>query len=205
MILILLLAGSGSFHAMAATWRVDPGPSSVEFSVRHLIFSTVDGSFGRFSGRVVTPNDDFAGGTITTAIRVDSIYTRHPDRDRELQGEEFFWAEKYPEILFRSTSVRRTAGRSYEVKGELTIRGVTRPIVLEAELEGQRTISMGRQRADFRITGSLNRYDYGLKWNEIVEAGGALVGEMVDIELDVALIREPPADAGGSTRSDGPS
>ncbi len=134
--LILLLIWAGAWSPQAAgetTWRVDPGPSSVEFRVRHLIFSQVEGSFRRFSGEVVVPDEDFAGASITTTIPVASIYTRHPDRDRELQGEEFFWASRYPEIHFRSTSIVRTGDRTYDVAGDLTIRGVTRPIVLKTE------------------------------------------------------------------------
>lgn len=179
------------------TWRVDPGPSSVQFKVRHLLFSEVEGSFRRFSGEVVASSEDFSGALLTTTIPVDSIYTRHPDRDNALKGQEFFWASKYPEILFQSTSVVKTDDRVYEVIGDLTIRGVTRPIALKVEFQGQRAISMGRLRADFRATGSLNRFDYGLTWNEVMGAGRALVGETVDIELDIALIKQDrPADAG---------
>ncbi len=200
--LCLLSLSTGQAQASAPTrWRVDPGPSSVQFRVRHLIFSQVEGSFRKFSGEVVAPNEDFSDAEITTTIPVDSVYTRHPDRDKELKGEDFFWASRYPEIRFQSTSVVRTGEQTYDVAGDLTIRGVTRPIVLEAELGGQRAISMGRIRADFRATGWLNRFDYGLRWNEVVEAGGALVGEIVEIELDVALVRETqPADARGSRR-----
>ena len=202
-VLILLVLGACTWplQAAAATWRVDPGPSSVQFRVRHLIFSQVDGSFRRFSGEVVVPDGDFSSASVTTTIQVDSVYTRHPDRDSELRGKDFFWASEYPEIRFQSTSILRTGDRTYDLTGELTIRDVTRSITLKAELRDQRTLSMGRLRADFRATGSLNRFDYGLKWNEAMEAGRALVGETVDIELDIALVRETrPARARRSER-----
>ncbi len=189
--MFLVVACTGPFQAAAeTTWQVDPGPSSVQFRVRHLIFSHVEGSFRKFSGEVVAPNEDFSNAEITTTIPVSSIYTRHPDRDNELMGEDFFWASEHPDIRFESTSVVKAGDGTYDVKGLLTIRGVTRPIVLKAELRGQRAISMGRLRADFRATGSLNRFDYGLKWNELVEAGRALVGETVEIVLDIALTRK---------------
>ncbi len=202
LILLLVWACTWSAQATAATtWQVDPGPSSVQFRVRHLIFSHVEGSFLKFSGEVVAPNGDFSGASITTPIPVSSIYTRHPDRDSELKGKEFFWASEYPDIRFESTSVVKVGDDIYNIEGVLTIRGVTRPIELKAELRGQRAISMGRLRTDFRATGSLSRFDYGLKWNEVMEAGRALVGETVEIVLDIALVREsPPAEARGTSR-----
>ena len=169
---------------------MSPGPSSVRFSVRHLVFSRIEGSFRKFSGEVVAPGEDFSGARIVTTIPVASVYTRHPDRDRELLGEDFFWAERYPNIRFASTEVVRTGERTFDIAGELTIRGVTRPVLLEAEHEGTRALSQGRLRADFRATGSINRYDFGLAWNEVAETGGILVGETVDITLDIALVRE---------------
>ena len=189
-LLACLVCGWPIQVAAETTWRIDPGPSSVAFRVRHLIFSQVEGSFRKFDGAVVVENEDFAQARITVTIPVDSIYTRHQDRDKELKGEEFFWASKYPEILFVSTAIVGSGEDSYEISGQLTIRGVTRPIVLQAESLGQRAISQGRQRADFRATGSLNRYDFGLRWNDVIETGGALVGETVEIDLDIALVRE---------------
>jgi polyisoprenoid-binding protein YceI len=183
--------------AAETTWRVSPGPSSVEFSVRHLLFSKVEGSFRRFSGSVTQDlenggdPEDFSGARIHATIPVKSIYTGHRDRDRSLQEEDFFWAGRHPAILFESRSVTRTGAKTYRVVGDLTIRGVQRRIELEAEYLGQSSLPSGELRADFELSGSVNRYDYGLRWNEVLETGGALVGAEVEIRLKIAVIRVP--------------
>ncbi len=185
----------GAPVAAQTTWKVAPGPSSVEFRVRHLIFSEVKGSFLEFSGEVELPEDageDFSDAHVVARLPAKSIYTGHQDRDRELQGEDFFWATKYPLVTFESTSVEREGDDVYKVIGDLTMRGVTRAIELRGVYEGQQKLSSGEQYADFLLTGSLNRFDYGLRWNEIMEAGGALVGETVKITLDIALVRPAP-------------
>lgn len=184
--------------AADTTWRVARGPSAVEFRVRHLLFSKVEGSFRRFSGSVVLPDsgadggdEDFSDARIAATIEVASIYTGHRDRDRSLQGEDFFWAGRYPRIHFESRSVRRTGERAYRVQGDLTLRGVRREIELVGEYLGQGALPTGELRADFELTGSLNRFDYGLRWNELLETGGALVGEEVAITLKIAIVRDP--------------
>lgn len=192
-VLLFLWALPGGVPLVAqTTWKVAPGPSSVEFRVRHLLFSEVKGRFLEFSGEVVMPADageDFSGAQILARLSAKSIYTGHEDRDSELQGEDFFWASKYPMVSFESTGVERTGEDVYKVVGELTMRGVTHTVELQGVYEGRQALPTGEQRADFLLTGSVNRFDYGLRWNEILEAGGALVGETVEITLDIALVK----------------
>ncbi len=172
------------------TWQVASGPSSVTFRVQHLIFSQVEGAFKKYRGQVITQNADFSDAFIEAVIPVNSIDTGHRARDIDLLGEDFFHAAQYPEIRFKSHSFEKTGERTYKIIGALTIRGVTRTIELLARRTDPRSISGGRTRIDFTATGSLDRYDYGLRWNEIVGADQLLMGKIVEITLNIALIKE---------------
>ncbi len=172
------------------TWHVASGPSSVDFKIRHLIFSQVKGTFRTYSGSIITEEADFSDALIEATIPVNSIYTGHRDRDSDLLGEDFFHAAQYPEISFKSKSFKKTGEHTYKIIGELTIRGVTRTIELDARCTDPRIISGGRTRVDFTANGSVNRYDYGLRWNEIFGADKLLIGKTVEITLNIALIKE---------------
>lgn len=185
------LLAAGVFWLLAApaaadTWRLDRGPSAVTFSISHLIFSEVEGRFTRFGGSVQLPGDDLERARIDAEIEAASIYTGHDDRDRHLVSEEFLAAEDFPRIRFVSQAVRRTGPDSYEIAGDLTIRDVTRPIVLAATAMGQRETTAGA-RLDFEVTGTLDRSEYGLRWNRIWD-GEAVLGNEVEIRLKVCLI-----------------
>jgi len=188
-ILVLGIVWAGQAPAQT-TWSVASGPSSVTFKVQHLLFSEVEGSFRTFGGSVVTPNADFADAQIDAVIPVTSIYTGHQDRDVHLRGDEFFDAAHYPAIHFKSQSFEKTGEHTYKVIGELTIRGVTKTVELDARCTDPRIISRGRKRVDFTVNGAVDRYDYGLRWNEIVGADQLLVGKTVEITLNIALIEE---------------
>ena len=190
-LLILLFCVVSTGPAVSqTTWQVASGPSSVNFNVQHLIFSQVEGAFKRYRGHVITKNADFSDALIEVVIPVNSIYTGHRDRDNDLLGEDFFHAAQYPEIRFKSQSFEKTGERTYKIIGALTIRGVTRTIELLARCTAPRSISGGRTRVDFTAHGSINRYDYGLRWNEIVGADNLLMGKTVEITLNIALIKE---------------
>ncbi len=173
--------------ARAETWNIQRGRSDVSFSVKHAIFLQVIGEFKEFSGTVECPEGDFSRGRIDVSIDVGSIYTGHPDRDLHLRQEEFFFEDRFPEIRYFSRAVEHVGGNRYEITGDLTIRGVTREVKLDAELTSRRSTPKG-DRADFLATGKLNRYDFGLRWNDLVETGGMLVAEEVQLKLDVALL-----------------
>lgn len=172
------------------TWQVAPGRSSVNFKVKHLLFSHVDGRFKKFEGSMVTPSEDLSGAQLEATIHTGSIYTGNQDRDKHLNSVEFFSSDIFPKITFKSKKFVRTDAETYKILGELTIRGVTKPVVLTAKYEGQKTLKNGKQRLDFVAAGEVNRFDYDLKWNEFMESGGgAIVGDMVEIELDIALFK----------------
>ncbi len=175
--------------AGAADWRLARGPSSVSFTIGHLVLTEVSGRFTRFSGSAHCPDGDFTNATIEATIEVDSIYSGHQDRDRELLTDDFFFAEKFPQMRFASRSVTRIGPDAYTILGDLTIRGITREIVLDAEHLGRRTTTQG-ERVDFRATASLNRFDYGVSWNPLW-TGRILLDETVQITLEIALIEEP--------------
>lgn len=173
--------------APAGTWDVDPAHSNVEFVVRHM-FTSMRGRFGEFSGVLevgATPEQSKLEGTIAAA----SIDTRLPDRDAHLRSPDFLDAENHPSLSFRSTSARSSSGGRLEVDGELTIRGVTRPVTLEVEFLGSATDPWSGERAGFSARTEIDREDFGLTWNLPLAAGGVLVGRRVKIELEVEAVR----------------
>lgn len=172
------------------TWRVAAGPSSVDFKIQHLHFFEVEGSFKKYSGRVVTIHEDFSDALVEAVIPVASVDTGHRDRDNDLMNEDFFYAEHYPEMHFKSQSFEKTGEHTYKIVGELTMRGVTRTIELIARCTDPRIIAGGKTRVDFTANGSINRYDYGMRWNEIVGADQLLLGKTVEITLTIALIKD---------------
>lgn len=194
---LVLLSWSGA--AAATTWQLARGPSAVSFTISHLIFSEVEGRFSRFSGSVDLPGESFEEARIEADIDVASIRTGHRDRDQHLVSEDFFFADEYPRIRFVSRSVRRTGRKTYEIVGDLTIRGVTREIVLAADHMGRKETD-GGTRLDFVATGSLDRSAFDLRWNRIWD-GRAVLGNDVQIRLKVCLVQS--AAAGSQARAGG--
>jgi polyisoprenoid-binding protein YceI len=189
-ILVLLILGIWTLQAPAQTiWQIAPGRSSVKFKIKHLFLFHVEGKFRKFEGKVVTPDEGFANAQIEATIQAKSIYTGIRDRDRDLLGEDFFYVSEFQKILFKSKSTVKTGENNYKIIGDLTIRGITKPIELMAEFIGQKELSSGESRVDFNATGSLNRLDYGLRWNVLMETGKAIVGETVEIMLSIALLK----------------
>lgn len=173
------------------TWTVDPTHTSAEFSVRHLMISTVKGRFAAVSGTVTTDGTDLSKGTVAVDIEVASIDTREPQRDAHLKSADFFDAENHPKITFRSTAINRTSpDEDFTIVGDLTIRGTTREVTLAVTPEGAVKDPWGNDRIGFSATTKVKRSDYGLVWNLALETGGVVVGEEVKISLDVELIKQ---------------
>jgi polyisoprenoid-binding protein YceI len=175
--------------AAADTWQIARGPSAVGFTVSHLIFSEVEGRFNRFGGSVELPGEDLEAARIEAHIQAASIHTGHLDRDRHLVSEEFLDAETFPRIHFVSRAIRRTGEDRYEIVGNLTIRGVRHELVLAARSMGRRETASG-PRLDFEATGSIDRGDFGLRWNKIWD-GRAVLGDEVEISLKICLVESP--------------
>ena len=185
-IFLLCLVALWASAAVAATWQVARGPSSVGFRVSHLVFSEVEGRFTRFAGSVDLSGDDLESARIEAEIEAGSIRTGHKDRDQHLRSDEFLAAEAFPKIRFVSREVKRTGADTYEILGDLTIRDVTREILLAAKSTGRRDTPSGA-RLDFEATGTLDRKEYGLRWNQIWD-GQMLLGDEVEIRLQICLV-----------------
>jgi polyisoprenoid-binding protein YceI len=170
----------------SGSWFVDPAHSTVEFRVKHMVIQTVTGRFRDFDGAIVAGDEP----SITGSIRVASLETLQETRDAHLRSPDFFDVERYPEISFYAEAMQFNGDDShFALSGQLTIKGVTRPIALEGELHGIVIDGDGRERIALGLRGQLDRSDYGLVWNRALETGNLLVGETVDLVLDVAAIR----------------
>ena len=171
------------------TWTIDPAHTSVEFAVRHLMISTVKGRFGDVKGTVELDLDNPAAARVDVTIGATSIDTRNGDRDAHLRSADFFDVEKFPELRYVSRKVEVLPDGTFRVVGDLTIRGVTREVPLTATLEGTGADPWGGHRAGFSATGKVNRTDYGLLWNKVLEAGGVTVGEEVKLSIEAELVQ----------------
>ncbi len=171
------------------TYKIDSSHSNVEFSIRHLVIAKVRGRFTDVRGTLELDDADITRSKIQADIVAASINTAEEKRDALLGSADLFDVENYPLITFTSKTIEPTGGESYRLTGDLTIHGVTRPIVLEVEDLGRATDPWGNPRVAFSARGSLDRKDYGLAWNQVLEAGGFLVGDRVEISLDVQAVR----------------
>lgn len=177
----------GSIAALTpGTWDVDPAHSLVSFVARHAMVAKVRGRFDRFEG-TITIAEDLPASSVWATVDLASIDTGDPTRDDHLRSADFFDVEEHPQMTFVSTGVRQE-GDHYVVSGDLTVRGVTRPLDLDVEFNGVTRDPMGRTRAGFSATGQLNRKDFGLTWNMLLEAGGVLVSDTITLELEIAAV-----------------
>lgn len=170
------------------TWTLDPAHTVIGFSVKHLMAAKVRGSFKAFDGSIEmgeTPEES----SVTVSIDAASIDTGVEDRDNHLRSPDFLEVEQHPTITFRSTKVERVEGERYRMEGELTIRGVTKPVTLDVTYLGMMADPWGNEKAMFNATTRIDREDWGLTWNQALEAGGWLVGKQIDIELEVQAQR----------------
>ena len=173
----------------AGTWAADPAHSRVGFAVKHLGIATVRGNFETFSGELVV-GDDLASGRISATIEAASIDTQEPQRDEHLRSADFFDVAAYPEITFAASGLRQTDDDEFEISGELTMHGVTRPIALHGTVLGVETDPWGQERVGIEITGQLSRGDYGMKFNQVLGSGNVLVSDKVKISLDISAVRQ---------------
>jgi polyisoprenoid-binding protein YceI len=176
-------------------FTLDTSHSGIHFTVRHMVISKVRGAFERWQGSVDFDEETPSASKVSVRIESASIDTREPKRDEHLRSADFFDVEHHPELRFESTRVERLATGEYRVSGDLSIRGVTRPVVLEAEFLGAGKDPWGNERLGFQARTTINRKDFGLHWNQALETGGVLVGEKVEIELDIQALKAAAAQA----------
>ena len=173
------------------TWKIDPAHSSAEFKVKHMMISNVKGKFFGLSGVLKLDEADYTHSMVEASIPVASISTGDDQRDGHLKSADFFEADKFPAMTFKSTNIDSTGGPDYAVTGELTIHGVTKTVTLNAEDVSQPSKDpWGNHRIGLTATGKVNRKDFGLVYNSALETGGVLVGEEVTITLDVEFVRQ---------------
>jgi len=177
--------------AHADTWQIDPAHTNVEFSVRHMMISNVKGQFQKTTGTITTSSTDPASAKVDATIDATSINTRVDKRDAHLKSPAFLDVDKFPTITFQSTKVEADGPGKWKVTGDLTLHGVTKPVVLEVEGTGKPISDpMGNTRAGASATTTIKRSDFGLTWNQPLEAGGVMVGDEVAISIDVEAIKK---------------
>jgi len=171
-------------------WSIDPTHSEIGFKVKHMMFTNVSGSFQKFDATIETEDDNFENAKIEFTGDVDSITTGNADRDKHLLSPDFFDAEKHPKLTFSASSFKKLNEGEYELKGDLTLNGVTKPVKLDVEFGGLAKDPWGNLKAGMSITGKINRKDWGLNWNSALEAGGVLVGEEVKLNIELQFVKQ---------------
>ena len=171
-------------------WEIDSSHSGIHFSVRHLVIAKVRGQFSRWSGAVVVPDGNFARATVEAVIDPSSIDTGVADRDAHLKSADFFDVAQFPEVIFKASRVEAASGDDLHLVGELTIKGITREVALDVEQLGQLKDPWGNQRAAFSAKAVIDRKDFGLAWNQVLETGGLAVGERVNLEIEIEAVRQ---------------
>jgi polyisoprenoid-binding protein YceI len=195
--IVTLMAMAISASARAAAWEIDSAHSSAQFAVKHMMVSNVRGEFSKVTGTVDYDGKDITKMSVQASIDVNTIDTREPNRDQHLKSEDFFDVAKYPTITFKSKRAESAGSGKFRLIGDLTMHGVTREVVLDvegpsAEVKDKR----GNLRMGASATTKVNRKDFGLKWNALLETGGAVVGDEVTITIDLEMVQKlPPAGA----------
>lgn len=177
-------------HTATSVWAIDPAHSGVGFSVKHLMFATVKGAFRTFSGKVVLNEANVRASSIEVEIDANSIDTRQEQRDAHLRSADFFDAENFPTVTFRSTRIEQVRPGHFRATGELTIRGVTREVVLDVEETGRGQDPWGGERIGFTARTTIERDAFGLTWNQVLEAGGFAVGNDIAITINAEVVKQ---------------
>ncbi len=172
------------------TWQVDPAHSAVHLVVKHMVISKVRGKFTRWNAKLQLDTANLAASSVDVEIEAASIDTGVADRDAHLRSPDFLDAQKFPTLRYRSRAVQVLSPEKFRVVGDLTIRDTTREVVLDVEYGGKAKDPWGNERAGFTAHASLNRKEFGLVWNQALETGGLLVGERVDVEIEVEAVRQ---------------
>lgn len=169
-------------------WTIDPTHSEVGFKVKHMMFTNVKGLFNDYSADIDF-NNDLKDANLQFEAKINSIFTNNADRDNHLKSADFFDAEQYPTLNFKSTNIQGN-GNEYEITGDLTIKGITKPVTLNAEFSGLMTDPWGNTKVGLNLDGKINRKDFGLTYNAALETGGVLVGEDVKLNAEIQLVEQ---------------
>jgi polyisoprenoid-binding protein YceI len=181
--------------ATKTKWTIDPSHSEIAFKVKHLMIVNVKGVFTEYNASIYTSDDDFTTAEFDFWMNPNSLKTKDEKRDAHLRSSDFFDVEHHKEITFRSNTIEKKGGDKYELWGDLTIKGITKKIKLDVEFGGIQKDPWGGERAGFTITGKVNRKDWELNWNAVLEGGGVLVGDNVNIACEVELVKQQEVNA----------
>ncbi|MDX1939424.1 MAG: YceI family protein [Saprospiraceae bacterium] len=176
--------------AVTTKWAIDPTHSEVSFKIKHLVISTVTGYFREFEGSISTEGDDWANAEAEFKAKVDSVDTNQAQRDTHLKSDDFFNAEQFPYLSFKSTQVTKVDEEHYKMLGDLTIRDVTKPMELDVQFLGEAVDPYGQHKAGFEITGVINRKEFNLRWDAVTEAGAVVVSNDVRLSLNVQVVKQ---------------
>jgi len=179
-----------TIKARKTKWVLDPAHSEISFRVKHLMITNVKGEFRKFNADVTTVGDDPSTATVHAVIDTDSIYTNDDSRDKHLRSADFFDVEKHEKIVFEGTSFKKIRGDHYELKGNLIIKDISKEAKFDVEFGGITKDPWGNQKAGFTLTGKINRKDWGLNWNAVLESGGLLVSDEVKVSGEVQFIKK---------------
>ena len=171
-------------------WILDSTHSELGFKIKHLMISNVSGSFKNINAEVISDGIDFSTAQINLSAEMASISTNNEQRDAHLRNSDFFEVEKYPELTFQSTKVEKVDSDTYALYGELTMKGVTKPVKLSVEYNGVTKDPWGGERAGFFVTGKINRSDWGVNFNGVLETGGVMLSEEVKINSEIQLVKQ---------------
>ncbi len=186
---VMLILLSTSLFSQT-TWTVDKTHSKVGFSVTHLVITDVEGYFKNYDATITTQGDDLTTASIDFTINTSSIFTDNNDRDNHLRSDDFFNAEKYPNMIFKGKSMKKISENKYKLIGDFTIRDVTKQVELDVKYNGTVKDPWGNTKAGFKVTGEIDRFDYNLKWNKAIEAGSLVVGKEVELVIDLQLVKK---------------
>ncbi len=173
-----------------ATYKIDAAHSDVSFKVKHLMIATATGLFKTFDATLEVEEEKLEAAQVSFEADTASIDTKNEQRDAHLKSDDFFNAEQYPKMTFKSTKVEKAGEADFRITGDLTIRDVTKPIVLTVEYNGKATDPWGMERMGFEASGKINRKDFGLKWSAVTEAGGLVVSDEVKLQLNVEMVKQ---------------
>ena len=194
--LILSAALTLSSLSFASTWEIDTAHAAANFSVKHLTISTVNGTLGDVTGKVEVDDKDVTKSKIEASVDVKGINTKQSKRDDHLRSPDFFDVEKFPAVIFKSTKIEKGEGSKLKITGDLTMHGVTKPVVLDGELTAEvaNPFSAAKTRG-FSGSTTINRKDFGLTWNKALESGGVIVGEEVKVSIEAEVVKKEAAPA----------
>lgn len=187
-LLSAFLLGTNLVNAKG-NWKIDKAHTKVEFSVTHLVISEVTGMFKNYDGTIESSKEDFSDAKVNFEVDISSIFTDNEQRDNHLKSDDFFNAEKFPKMTFKSTEMKKVGKNKYKLIGDLTIRDIVKKVELDVTFNGTVKDPWGNTKAGFKISGKLNRFDYGLKWNTLIETGGAVVGKEVELNINLQLAK----------------